>query len=327
MTDTKWTLGDWIPRGGLLAWHSAEGFASGVAEDFSGSGRSISASPVTGPTLVSNAINGLPGLYFNGSTTDPLTRSGTLTPRHIFVVAAHDGSDFGASYRGLLSGSTAGDILVGNTGGLTWFNFADGRTYRKYDVAYPESAAPAAFGAFGVYEVSLPAGWPLTGLQVGQQRTFTDRRWKGTWAEQMLYDRVLTDLERWKIYRYLAAKYQLWQRNAAGAFVFPFPADRSYTREHSREAYISEPYSGDPTALVRGNFLSGYSLEFGLRRQEELDAAKAFYEAHYPLGEFTFRDYRFYPYRDSNVRFTSSLREHGSDTTFRFNYTFDVVEM
>lgn len=330
MSDTKWTLGDWIGRGGMCAWHAADTAISGqTIDDASGNGRTLDTGFLsTPPDYQTNLINGLPGLYFDGSTHDPPKWSGSVTPKHIFIVAAAEGSAFDASYRGLLSGVSSGDVLTGNPSSANWFNFSLGHTYRRFDVAYTEAAAPAIFGTVGIMELTNTLGWPLNGIQIGQHRSFTDRRWKGWWCEHILYDKVVTDIERWKVYRYLAAKYHIWQHASAASTkaVFPFPADREYSREHARETYLSEPYDGDPSALIRGNFRSGYSLGFTLRRQEELDAAKAFYEAHHPLGEFAFRDYRYYPYRDTNVRFTSPLIERGSGVTYRFNYSFDVIE-
>lgn len=330
MSDTKWTMGDWIPRGGMICWHSADSSANGqTIEDAAGKAQLDSGFGSTPPVYQTNVINGLPALYFDGSTNDPPKwTGGSVTPKHVFVVAGFDGVNFGASYRGLVGGATSGEILVGNPSSNYWFNFAVGQTYRRYDVAFPESGSPGIFGQIGLMEISNPLGWAFSGIQIGQQRNLTDRRWKGWWCEQIFYDRVLSDVERWKIYRYIACKYRIWQQEgqSSSKAVYPFPADRPYGREHGRETYLSEPYDGDPTALVRGNFKSGYELAFTLRRQEELDAAKAFYEAHHPLGEFIFRDYRFNPYRDSNVRFTSNLRERGSDVTYRFNYSFDVVE-
>jgi hypothetical protein len=83
----------------------------------------------------------------------------------------------------------------------------------------------------------------------------------------------------------------------------------------------------DLKALVRGSFLSGYSLPFLLRQEEEFTAAKAFYEQHHPITPFVIRDYRFYPYQEVTVRIASPFREQGSDVSLRFNYSFDVVEV
>lgn len=330
MSDTKWTLGDWIPRGGMICWHSADISADGgTINDASGNGRTLE-SVSAPPDYQTNVINGLPALYFDGSTNSPPKwTGGSVTPKHAFVVAGCDGANFGASFRGLLGAPSSGEILVGSPSSTLWYNFSSGQAYRRYDVGYAESASPGIFNEVGVMEISNSLGWAFAGgIQIGQQRNLTDRRWKGWWCEHILYDRVLSDVERWKIYRYIACKYNIWQQAAAGSTkaVFPFPADRPYGREHGRETYLSEPYDGDPSALVRGSFKSGYELGFTTRRQEEFDAAKVFYEDHHPLGEFAFRDYRFYPYRDTNVRFNSTVRERGSDVSYRFNYNFDVVE-
>jgi len=326
MIANKWNQGAWIPTGGLLAWHAADQYNAADVYDQSVNGRTLSGDPGNSAALVPDHINGLPALYFDG-TVGPSNWTGSVTPAHVFVITGYDGTSFGPAYCGLLTGSTAGDILVGNISSANWFNFSDGRTYRRYDVEFPESAAPGVFGTIGVVEVSRSSGWSLNGIQIGQQRSFTDRLWKGYWCEHLIYDRVLSDIERWKIYRYIACKYQIWPKILSGVSVFPFPSENTTQGELGRETYSSEPYDGDPTYLIRGNFKNGSQLDFGVRRQEEIDAAEAFYKLHHPSERFAVRDYRYYPYRDTIGRFTSSLRKSGSDVAYRFNYSFDFVEV
>lgn len=97
--------------------------------------------------------------------------------------------------------------------------------------------------------------------------------------------------------------------------------------QRSLENYESEPYSGDPKVLVRGTAKRAFTLIFTGRSQAEYDAAETFWLTHYPRVTFTFRDYRFYPARDFSAYITSQFREQGSETSGRFNYSFDIAEI
>lgn len=109
--------------------------------------------------------------------------------------------------------------------------------------------------------------------------------------------------------------------------IFPFVANKTRTVERELEHYLSEPYNGSPVGLVRGTLKKRFSLIFTTRSQAEYDAAEAFHAANYPLTTITFRDYRYYPARDINCRFVSPFREQGSDSSGRFNYSFDLLEV
>ena len=109
--------------------------------------------------------------------------------------------------------------------------------------------------------------------------------------------------------------------------IFPFVPNKALPSEREQEHYLSEPYSGTPKALVRGSFKRAYTVVFTTRSQAEFDAAEAFHASHYPLTTIIFRNYRFYPARDFNCRITSPFREQGSESSGRFNYSFDLQEI
>src|SRR5262249_48970060 len=109
--------------------------------------------------------------------------------------------------------------------------------------------------------------------------------------------------------------------------VFPYVADRVRTLEMDQEHFVSEPYSGDPKVLTRGNFRRGFALIFTTRTQAEYLAAETFFSAHPPPTHFIFRDYRFLPYRESEVMFTSTFKEQGSQVSLRFSYSFEIKEV
>jgi hypothetical protein len=316
----------------MEAWHMFEAGHSGdsVINDYSGNDRHVNATGLNPPVLTSDLVYGQPGWYFNGSTTDPLYYTGSVTWKHLFILASAEGTTFNQN-RGLVSGPTSGDALTSNNSGDTFFNFGFGSDYqyRKSGVAFAESNQKAPMSAtHQILELRRTAGVTMDGIQIGKQRNLAGRIWKGWFFEDLMYSVEKTDLEVFNVYRYFAMRYQVWQIDATtGLYVFPFAADRTLDSETDKENYLSEPYDGDAKALTRGSFKGRYSLPFSTREQEEFDAARAFHAQHYPLGEFVYRDYAFYPYKEVRVRFASPFRRHGSNVTFRFNYSFDIVEV
>lgn len=325
MTNYPWKNMNVVPMADIEMWHQYEAGVSGhnIIYDYSGKNRTITCGAGNAPVLTPNVYNSQPGWYFNGSR-DPLAWSGSVTLKHVFILMSLDEATF-TTERGVLSGLTAGDILVTNSSG-TYFYDLSADTYRKSDVVYPAASQSAPVnGAFALVEIVYNAGVSMDGLQVGKQRTLA-RNHKGYFFEQLGYSGIKNDFERLRIYRYFAMRYQAWPKVASGLNVFPFPADRVNGQELDREHYLSEPYDGDLKALVRGDFKSGFECPFTLRIEPEYNAAVAFYKEHYPLTNFILRDYRYIDPRDTQVRFGSSVKEQGSNVTYRFNYTFDTIQ-
>jgi hypothetical protein len=319
-----------IPRDGLEAWHQ---FESGISSsfsinDYSGHDRHLICSSSGAPALTSDVLGGQPGWYFDGSS-NPLVASGPVTGiKHIFVVLSFDEATF-TNFRGVLSDETAMPILVSNNSGDTFVD--QGFTsfqYRKSDVIYDPSSQKAPIdGGFAFLELIIPDGIDLDGIQIGQDTSDTARKHLGYFVENLMYSVVLTDLGRFRLLNYFAMRYHLWQRAVdAGPWVFPFAANRGRSQAQDRENFLSEPYDGPLKALVRGDYKSKWSAGYALRVEAEFKAAEAFFREHYPITDFIFRDWHYYPAKDYQVRFASPLNEQGADTTYRFNYTFDVLQ-
>jgi hypothetical protein len=110
--------------------------------------------------------------------------------------------------------------------------------------------------------------------------------------------------------------------------VFPYAANKTRSLTLTKEVYQSTPYSGEPKILARGTDRRGFSLLFTNRRQTEYDAAEAFIIAHPIPTHIIFRDYRYYPARDFECWIVpNTFREQGSEVSFRFTYSFDVVQV
>ncbi len=323
------TKSTYVARNDLVAWHPADTATSGSEiKDASGNSKDLACAS-SAPVLQTNVRNGRSAIYFDG-TNNPLkyTHSGVFGAKHIFIVAKFDGATF-TTFEGLLSDIASNSLLIGNnTGSVIFFNqgYGSNYSYRKNDVGFAESSQSAPINAFAIIELASSTGWSLDGIQIGQDRTFTGRKWKGWFLESLIYSSIQNEFVRTRLYQYFAMKWQIWQVNSNGLNIFPFPSNKVRSLERNREAYLSEPYSGDPKALVRNNFKRAFEAPFAVREESEFVAAETFHEQHFPVTKFIFRDWHFYPAKDFTCRFTSSIREQGSDVSNRFNYSFNVIE-
>lgn len=325
----KWSKMSAVPLSGMLAWHmyGEDTSLNNNIADYSGNGRHVTCGAGNTAVLQTNLLNGHPGWYFNGSR-DPLVYSGNVTVKHLFIVASYEDAAF-AENEGLYGGVAAGDILVSEALGDEFFDFTANQvyTYRKADVPIAVGAADAPMsGKHALLELTSSEGFGLDGIQIGKQRGFATRLWKGWFFEAIAYGVVLNDLQRMMINEYFAMKYHLWPTVASGLYRFPFPANKASSSETDQETYLSEPYDGDLKALVRGDFKAAHQFPFALRREEEFTAAKAFRAQHGMLTHWIYYDHRFITPLDYELRFTSPIREQGSDVTYRFNYGFEATE-
>lgn len=329
----KWTKMDVVPKANLEAWNhyddTAGLSANNLITDASGNSRNLTSGAGNAAVLTPNVFNGHHGWYFNGSR-DPLAWSGTVTMKHVFILASFEEAAF-TEFRGLLTGVSGSYILTSENTGDEMIVHGPGVTpseYYKSGVLYVPTGMKAPMGgAFAVIEAKVDnIQTVFNGIQVGQNGAFTAQKHKGHFIDLQAYSVDQTELAVSRLYEYYAMRYNAWRTNAAGLKIFPFAANKNRSEEYDQEHYLSDPYEGDSKALVRGLFEGGYSLQFLLRRQEEFEAAKAFYKLHYPLGKFVFRDYRYYPYKDITCQFTSPLREQGSDVSYRFNYSVEIKE-
>src|SRR5262245_58488104 len=119
MPESKWTRMQIIPYADLEAWHALDLASSGQEIlDFSGQNRHLEC-PSDEPVLAPYIRNGLPALYFDGAN-NPVSFSGNLMARHIFIVASFDGETFDGN-EGLLSDLETTALLAGQGSGSNKF--------------------------------------------------------------------------------------------------------------------------------------------------------------------------------------------------------------
>lgn len=331
---TDWVKANLIPRDGLEGWHHfMPGHSLGhLISDYSGHDRHVVGEASNAPELQADRLNHQPAWYFDG-TKDPLSFTGAVTVRHLFVLASFEKATF-TQYEGLYGwvGDSGGpEVLVSNSSGDRVFDFSPSlpeMSYRRADIGFPIGNAKAPVnGQHALIELVIPGGASMDGIQIGQQGTLVDRRFNGWFFEAIAYSNIKGEFDRQMILEYFAMRYHVWPRSPFGHYRFPFIADRTRGLSVDRETYLSEPYEGEPKALIRGEFTDAYELPFALRRREEYRAAEAFHNQHSPLVPFVFRDERFIPGRERICRFSGPINEQGSGVSHKFNYSFAAGEI
>lgn len=160
------------------------------------------------PTYKTAILNGKPIVRF--VTDDELRGTGALTPKHVFVVAKYSAATF-ASYDGLVTGTGggAGEIVLIGVGGddLFWNEATLTTVYHKNGVSQAEGGMEAPMNASAYMSISCAAGFSLTALQLGHDRSDAGRYWNGDVGEVILYDSVLSSADREQIEYYLARRW------------------------------------------------------------------------------------------------------------------------
>ena len=202
---------------GLSAWYDASQLALSdnapvlTWPDESPAGKNLTQMYIGAPTFKTNVLNGKPVVRFSGDS-QTLSTSATMTMLHWFVVARFRQATF-PTYNGLLTGPGGNDLyLIGTLGTATFYHHAiSSYEYRMDGVTYEPPWPAPMNNVFG--NISLGRGLTTTvPLQVGQDRDQTDRWWDGDVAEIVVYDHVLSSVERQQVESYLNSK---WLQPAA----------------------------------------------------------------------------------------------------------------
>jgi hypothetical protein len=334
VTAQQWKNSGLIPTSGLLAWHMFESGVSGheVIADYSGNGRIIDTPLVNAPVLTLDVLNGQPGWYFNGATTTPLNWTGSITPKHVFVLASAEETAF-TNFRGLLTGETSGEILVSENTGDEFFDFGYGAgyEYRKNDAIFAEAAQEAPVGGdFALLEVSATGGFALDGIQVGKQTNVAGRIWKGFFVEQLLFNRVLTLAERKRVMLYFNIKFAMFKLGLP--FYFPsddlldFKRSRFYT-EPPRYQDITDNYEFEDRGRTFNEVADTpprkWEYDYLRRTPAQTVIFDAFWDAARIVHPFIFLDK--YGTEWTDVRIESYSRQHEKHMSWKNDVEFKLV--
>jgi|GEM_PF-2535882 len=332
-----------IYRKNLEAWHEADqvtGVANGgsvsVVPDLSGRGRTLVCS-TSNPTYAANVINGLPAIEFDGSQ-NALAYSGSFVMRYAVIVAAYADATFPATgganeYAGLIAGinEASNGLLVANPSSTKWFNFGysgyGSYIYRIRGVEHVESDLSAPMSNnLAVMEIIYPSGLGLDGIQIGHDRTFSNRKFKGRYLGSMFYSSVPLDQAITDIIEYWATKYLLWSRSSDGLDVWPFQPEWARPLPTAKPVLTSRSVSQTVKSRSKGPLKQAVSLTFTARSQDEYDAARAFWDQHYPGTPIIYRDEAFYPARDRRMFITSDLNAQNNGYN-DIDYTLNLEEV
>lgn len=298
-----------IPRTGLIAWHKYDAATStnGNINDASGNGLHVvqASNP---PVLTPNAWRGRPGWVFDGSANPLATASSSnLVPKHIFMIAAVHEAVF-STPRGLLSGKTTGDWLTTRKNGSDFYTFGSGYDYWKNDVAYADNHWAAPTGLIpAVIEVQNASGVTINGIQIGQQKSNTARKFRGIFFEAIYGSAIWSEEERQNFFEYAAVMFNIWRQDDQLRDVWPFDPDWARPLAADKRVLSSTSISGVTKSRTKSDKQVGIEASFTSRDADEYDAALAFWESKYPGTDFVFRDRGFTPSRDTVVQLISGL--------------------
>lgn len=203
------TFAGWFP----LTDAYANNASVTLLKDVSGNGHDLTSSS-SSPTWETNTLNSLPSVKFSGSNNPLLSANNFIFKTAIILIKSDDTTTF-SGYRGVISDSSVLDCLIGGDASNKFFDLTLGVNYYKSGVSYVENNQLAPFSNFEVVEVNLSGGFSCDVLQIGQQRNFTSRKFKGRICEMIFYNRILTANERKAIAFYFGCKFNLWQFNNA----------------------------------------------------------------------------------------------------------------
>jgi hypothetical protein len=322
-----------VSQTGLVCWHKykAGSSANNFIEDLSGNKRDLGCNPINSPVL-SAMDNGKMGWVFDGSDEPLEAVFGNHTAYHFFVVGSHHDAAF-AAYQGLMSGRTTGDVLISNNTGVNFFDYTGTYGtigYRKANVSYANATQSAPMNDVNsVIEVIMPGGLLMDGLKIGQQRTLSGRLWEGKYLESIVYNRVLSDSERMRMYQYFAKMYHIWEKStSAGPNIFPFTNNWNSPEVRKKRVLADEAEDGSMTYRTKRGKKRYLDLEFTRRTADELQASEQFYDEHHPGIEFVYRDRTVYPHEDLTVRFPPEAELEdvpGSPTGFSYKLKMNEV--
>lgn len=292
--------------------------AVSTLSDYSGSGADLTVAS-SKPLFKTNIINSKSIVRFTGANLQPKNAK-PFNVRCGWIVAKYDGALFDLNFRGLLSGLVTHDILTGNVGGISFYNFGDDYyEFRSNDRIYPKESAPAPMNVFKVLFFRFWQTKIMDGIQIGQQRNYTDRNWKGDVGLLALYSRDFFEYEIRAYSQIIADYYALSLAN-----VYPYQADKSTSQSVEQSVNFYDPPEGDRISEVLGDPKRTFELKFTSRRRPERNAMIAFHNSHYASATpCIIQNYNVIPpesiegYIDSEYELSGALNNYSYGFRFR----------
>lgn len=284
--------------------------------DYSGNSRDLEGSP-TQPTFRTNVINGKDVVRFTG-TDEPLSNAANFTIKCGWIVMKFDASTF-SDYQGVLSGLASADILTSNNSGINFFDFLiDFYEFRSTDKIYPKTGAPAPMAAFKLIFFRFWKNLSLDGVQLGQQRNLTARKFDGDIALVALYSKNFCEQEIRTHTDAIAANFGLTMED-----VYPYQADKSSNEQSEQRVNFYDPPEGNRISEVITDPKRVFELKFTSRRRAEKDAMKEFHAAHYAAAnQCIYRNYNTIPPEDIEGYIDSEYELAGALNNYAYGFRF-----
>lgn len=286
--------------------------------DLSGNSRHLVAAS-SQPLIKTNAVNSKKSIIWDG-TKNPLVHTGTFRINSGFLLVKVDG-DFTGTYQGILSTPADWGILTGIGGSNLFYDFLyNFYEFRLNDRIYPQAAAPAPISTFGIIYFRFWQRLLIDGIQLGQDRGFTARKFDGEISLLALYDRDWCESEIRKMFQSIAYSYQLGIEN-----VFPYRGSKSDTGSIGK--IVLSDNQPEPVLRVKRGDRKSYDLSFTFRSWMEFRAARAFWELYHPEKTFLYHDYQLIPPESTIFRLPadSEFEDRGASGVTK-NYGFSVFE-
>lgn len=285
--------------------------------DYSGKNRHLTESdPV--PTYHANVVNNK-GVIRLDASRNALKNAAVFTIRCGWIVAKFTGATF-PTFNGLLSGITTQDILTGNSGGATFFDFGNKYLeFRSNDRIYPASAAPAPMNGFRTLFFRFWNPIITDGIQLGQHRTFTDRRWTGDIGLIGLFSRDFHEEEIRNYSKAIADNFAL-----PLADVYPYLPDRDGVPQRPAQSVnFYDPPEGDRISEVLDDPKEIFNLKFSGADQTEVKEMRKFWKDHYaPALPCIYRNYKVTPPEDVEGYIDSPYELDGADNDWTYSFRF-----
>lgn len=272
---------------------------------------------LTNPPICSvNQAGGKAAIYFDG-TVNPPKNAAVFPVRCGWMVAKITGATFGG-YPGLLSDLQDLGVFVGKSGTANFFDFGyDLYEYRTNDRIYPAAAAPAPMDGFKLLFFRFWQSVTFQGVQIGQDRAFSNRKLNGFIAFLGLFSRDFCEKDIRRHSDLIAADFGL----SPLADVYPYQANVG-AQTGGAEAVFFDPRQGSRVSKILNGDQKMMNLRFSSRRNNEVRAMMDYHKAHFPGVKCIYRDYNLTPPVDLSGYISSPYTLNGSVNNYEYSFDF-----
>lgn len=333
-----------IPTDGLVVWHSLDQQGVEAGDDVEivtdENAHIFDVTAGFNHPLWDENIFGDKFVVFSGAD-DPLLSAvdigAAINVKHLFVIASFDGAAFDDT-NGLLSQHVAANgIFAGTTAGTKFFDFSlPAIEYRKSGIVYAAANMQAPMSNIPeLIELKYPTGFDFENLQIGKDRDFAGRLWKGKYLGMAGFSRVLSSTEVDRIRLYANLKTRIWQtlgqtlQFPTPEIIFGLPTYSHFKMEEFKFEQITHSHTYDD--LRRSfNVLNTLPPRRWTIGFSNISAAKAQVLDAFSENVGINRTFNFWDYKrskmETGVRIENYTRSHQGHMSFKNQCSFSLVK-